>query len=600
MGLGRSAVPIGPYLIPRSAIIFCGAFSSAILFLLLGPYSNFSAAGYIDPWLYTGYFTHFTYLVQHYGLNYYVSRLPWILPGLAVFQVATPAAASVILNALILACCMTALWLIITWHYGKLPAALACIALITNPFLMSAVSWDYPDGPATAYAFLALACFLRPNQGRIPNAALGGACLALSGYTNLAVLPVLLGAVAIPLWRYKRSFKELLRQAVYVVLGGAAVTLVFAIIGKLMIHTYFFFMPQIDMIRYTFDHPEYLKNMWGTGYAWIPSAYRLFPALFLMFLGGLLLAQRRKCSSVYIESYVCFVVTCALFCVFEFGFHNVGLRLSFCSTYMMAPLLTFGGVLMGEWFTYRGTSLAPVEARSATGAQERASMPTVVVWSLVASFGLALPFVYALAPSVSLSPREIWVAFLMVAVFSAVCVMVPRERQGSASPLLCCLIFAGLFFGPARDPALGYIWSKGNASVFQVLMRIENLVDSGVPPDRIVRFWYDEREPVLPVSRGGPGSVANLFDSAYSLYLWGYVDFTKELASGPKAEIKRLVDAHTTLVHLSVDTDNLAEHTHLLSNRGIVAGNERRWVIPSIYGNLIVVLQDVLDDAGMH
>jgi hypothetical protein len=84
------------------------------------------------------------------------------------------------------------------------------------------------------------------------------------------------------------------------------------------------------------------------------------------------------------------------------------------------------------------------------------------------------------------------------------------------------------------------------------------------------------------------------------LYLWGYVDFTKELASGPKAEIKRLVDAHTTLVHLSVDTDNLAEHTHLLSNRGIVAGNERRWVIPSIYGNLIVVLQDVLDDAGMH
>jgi len=68
---------------------------------------------------------------------------------------------------------------------------------MTNPYFMNSVSWNYPDGPAIAYSFLALASFLRPYEGRIPNSALGGACLALSGYANLAGLPVLLGIICI-------------------------------------------------------------------------------------------------------------------------------------------------------------------------------------------------------------------------------------------------------------------------------------------------------------------------------------------------------------------------------------------------------------------
>jgi len=571
----------------RFAAVFGGALGSTLLFLLLGPYSNFSAAGYLDPWLYTGYFTHFRYMVEHYGINYYVSRLPWVLPGLAVFQVAKPAAASVIVNALILACAVTALWHVVTWYYGKWPALLACIALVTNPYLIAGVSWDYPDGPATAYAFLALACFLRPWEGRVPNSVWGGACLALSGYTNLAGLPVLLGTLAIPLWRYRRSLKGLIWQAIYVVCGGAAVTLVLALIGKVMIHTYLFFMPQIEQILYTFHHPEYLRNMWGTGYAWIPLAYRLFPALFVMLLGGVVLAQRRKYGGVYFESYLALVATIVLFCIFEFVFHNVGLRLSFCSTYMMAPLLTFAGILIGE--SLRGE-----------GEKALASPGSAIVWTLAPVFGVVLPFAYALAPPISLSHLQVWGGMSIVAVLSVVCVMASSEKRAFIATLLICLIFAGLFFGPARDQSLGYIWSKGNAAIFQILMQIENRVDSEVPDDRTVRFWYDTDEPVRLVPTVGRSKPSNLFDSAYSLYLWGYFDFTKELPSGPKADIQRLVNARTTFVHLSVDSDPVAERTRQLAARGIVAGNERRWVIPSIYGNLRLVLQDVLDDSRMN
>jgi hypothetical protein len=591
---------VGSWVLPQSVGVFIVSLAASLLFLLLGPYSNFSSPGYIDPWLYTGYFTHFPYLLHHFGVTYYVSRLPWIIPGLIVFKVATPASASVLLNALIVAASIASLYLIIFWHYGNLPAALACIALMTNPYFISAVSWDYPDGPAIAYAFLGMACLLRPSRGRVSTTILGGAFLALSGYTNLAVLPVLLGMLAIPLWRDKTSPRELVRQGLLIILGIAAMTLILAIVGKLLINTYLFFMPQIDMIRYTRAHPDYLKNMWGTGYGWLPEAYRLFPPVFIVFLGGGLLMRRRKVQPGYIESYLCLVVTCALFCFFEFGLHNVGLRVAYCSTYIMAPLLAFAGMLIGECISGQRESRFH---KLTVGVGEMTLKPaftaTTVLWVVVALFGLSLPFYFAVARPISFSRSDIWIGLFIVGLLAAISVFSLRPGM-IPEALISCLIFTGLFVGPAFDPSLAYVWSADNASVFQTLMQIESLVDSGVPPDRTVRFWYDIDEPARPVPKIPQAKLAYLFDSAYSLYLWGYFDFTKQLPSGPTADLKRLVDAKTTFVHLSLMSDNLAERTHLLSARGIVVGNERRWIIPSNYGDLCVVLQDVQDDSGMH
>jgi hypothetical protein len=580
----------GSWTIPPSAVVFATSLAAAILFLLLGPYSNFGPAGFLDPWFYTGYFTHFSYLIHHYGITYYVSRLPWILPGLLVFKVATPAAATVILNALIMACSATALYFIVAWHYGKLAAVLACIALMTNPYFIYSVSWDYPDGPATAYSFLALACFLRPIRGRIPNSALGGACLALSAYTNLAGLPVLLGILAIPLWRFRRSFKELIRQGLYVLCGVLALTLVLAIIGKLLLGTYLFYMPQIEQIEYTFDHPNYLSNMWGTGYAWIPAAYRLSPALLMLFAGGVMLARRRECKTVYVEGYIGLVITCALFCIFEFGFHNVGLRVPSCTTYLMCPLLAFAGLLLGECLYQSGNFRLPKFAFSAGERRLKPGIPpTAAIWLMTALFGLGLPFYFALAAPMEITGSEIWTLVLVAALSSAVCIVLSRPRQVFPYALLCCIIFMGLFFGPAVDPSLGYVWGKGNASFFQSLMGIENVVDSGVPAERGVKFWFDV-----------DGPAHGLFDSAYSLYLWGYYDFSKQLPSDPLDDLKGRVNANTTLVHLTLNTGRIPDRNQMLAARGIVTGNERRWIVPSTFGNVYVVLEDVLDVSGMH
>lgn len=56
-----------------------------MLWMAFGPFVIYPPSGFIDPWIYTGYFTNFHYLVAHNGFTYYVSRLPSILPGRLAF-----------------------------------------------------------------------------------------------------------------------------------------------------------------------------------------------------------------------------------------------------------------------------------------------------------------------------------------------------------------------------------------------------------------------------------------------------------------------------------------------------------------------------------
>ncbi|MBV8843902.1 MAG: hypothetical protein JO307_13920 [Bryobacterales bacterium] len=565
---GRWAMPFGP------AVFFLNL-ATSILFLLFGPYSNFAAAGYLDPWFYTGYFTHFTYMVSHFGATYYASRLPWIIPGVLVFKIAPPMAASVLLNALICAFSGTALFFIVYWSYGPFPAVLASIVLVTNPYFMSTISWDYPDGPAIAYAFAALALFAHPPPVRFKYSMGAGIAFALCAATNLAAIPVLLGILVVPVWRYKRDPKAFVHTAVGALSGAILTSAILIILSKWLLNLYQFYLPQVRMIEYVRAHPDYLANMWGTGNAWIPKAYRLGPALFTVFAGGAVLFRRSARTGIYLPVYLCWITTFGLLCLFEFGFHNVSLRVAYVGSYMVCPLMACAGLLIGEAMFQRDARSKP----SAAG---------YVIAAALAAFGIALPVLYAQSRVPPISFSEFWIGLAVLSLVTPVLLAVPRRSRifGTAA---CGLIFIALFLGPARDQALGYVWTNENADVFQTLMRIEGVIDSSVPRTRTVRFWYDLHEPA-----------SNLFDSAYSLYLWAYFDFTKQLPSAREGDIKRLVDSNTTFAHLTLNTDKTAERTRLLAERGIIVGNQRSAVMHSQLGDIHLVLQDVVDDSKLH
>ena len=192
-----------------STAVLLGAFAVVILWLMFGPYALFPPAGYIDPWFYPGYFMNFSYLLNHYGVTYYVSRLPWIVPGLAAFATTSPQVASLLLCAAIVTVTAVSLYWSVRWYYGRVPAVLAAVALATNPYFMSTASWHYPDGPALTYAMVALALYVRPRGGKW-NSVLAAGFLALSGFTNMSGGPMILPPLVIPSWLNRHSLKGLL------------------------------------------------------------------------------------------------------------------------------------------------------------------------------------------------------------------------------------------------------------------------------------------------------------------------------------------------------------------------------------------------------
>ena len=54
---------------------------------------------------------------------------------------------------------------------------------------------------------------------------------------------------------------------------------------------------------------------------------------------------------------------------------------------------------------------------------------------------------------------------------------------------------------PTLGRDIGAYFESGErylSDLFQSITQIEGLVDAGIDPDRVVKFWYDPEEPVHP------------------------------------------------------------------------------------------------------
>ncbi|MCU1232602.1 MAG: hypothetical protein JWP63_569 [Candidatus Solibacter sp.] len=522
-------------------VVAAAALAAAALFLLLGPYSNFAPSGFLDPWFYTGYFTNFGYLIHHFGPTYFVGRLPWIIPGLLAFRIAPPEAASVMLNVAIVATSLIALYWAVRWHYGRTPAVLACACLLTNPYFMSTVSWDYPDGPAIAYAFVGLAFAVRPNGNRVWV----GIFLTLSLLTNLAGAPMIAALLVLVFWRACEWKRDALRLAA----GAVGTVLVLCPIAQVLVGRWTYFYWQVYQTIQTFSHPGFLDKMWGTGPAFLLTASRLFAPLLLVAAGPILLV-RRKAGDLAWAAWISLAACLALFSLQEFAAHGVALRVSYHSSYLIVPLFFFAGVLLGE-----------------TGRlSER--------WAAVAVLlAIALPFTQESLARV----LPVWPALLVMGAVTLI----------ARSPWQQLCLIAMLFLASGLDPAISYVWDRPaghNREVFRSLMTLEGYLNSAVDPERRVQFWIDDEEQ-------GP-----LYRSADALYLWIHSDFTEDLAHASAAHIRGELKANATLVHLTMHPEVLDARRKLLAARGIAIGNERTAHFPWA----TVVLQDVTDLSALR
>ena len=541
---------------PESAIVWITALAASLAFLLIGPYSNFAPVGFLDPWYYTGYFLHFGYLVHTYGPTYYVSRLPWILPGLAAFRIAPPEAASVLLNLAIVSMSAVSLYWSIRWFYGPPAGATAAAILVTNPYFVSTVSWDYPDGPSIAYGFTALAFALRPGGSRRVNGVLAGVFLALSGLTHMAAIPMILSVVTIALWRRRR---ELVGECVYISAGAAIAVLALCPISQALIGRWTYFYWQIYFAIQTIRNPADFAHAWGTGPGFLLSAYRLLAPALLLIFGAFLVRRISKNRDLAWASYLALAVCLGLYSFQEFVLHAASLRVHYQTSFMIVPLFLFAGTILGEFTT---------------------SWPRA---GMVVAFAVALPFIF----SFWAWPQHRWLILLFLGAATLMLFLFRQLQLGAIA------VTALLFLSPALDPAYAYAWDRPapalgpNRSTFRNLMTFDAAVQSATDPSRKLRFWFDRDEPACP-----------FYDSAESLYLWIPADFTRELPTWSHAELMKQVPANATFVNLTIHPERVASRLRLLASRGVRTGNERRRTMQYQGATLYIILEDVQSTHG--
>lgn len=561
----------------KSAAALAAVFGTVALWLAYGPFSIYSPIGTLDPWFYTGYFTNFSYLLLHRGFSYYVSRLPWIIPGRFVYSIASPEFATLLLCAAIVTASGLSLYWVVRWHYGHLPAVVAALALITNTYFMSAASWQYPDGAAIAYAMVALAFYLRPHGNAGWNGFLAAAALTLSGFTHMAGAPMILALLVIPLLRWRQSPKELLRQGLCALAGVVLTTLLLMAVSKAVLGDARIFKPQFDFWISIVQHPNYLPDMWGTGPGFLKTAVRLFTPAFLLVFGPVLLKAVRKPNAIAWPCYFAFLTCCLLFALQEFVMHRVSLRVPFVSSYVLVLVFCFAGVALGELWNYKKASPA---ARNAAAA--------------LAILTLLLPCVYSVwrpegRPAVT--GEAVWGVLAALGAAAIVLTILGRRFGFPLRSSAAALVLIAVSAGPAMDPNIGAglgqqkilhasnLWSGPEAAAFQCLMKFEDYLKSQVDdPKWDLIFWWDQDEPL-----------AALFNSAESLYVTGHIDVAKTLSKGSG----RLYLTNTMMVHLTTHPERIAERTKLMASRGIGVGYQRHLDLAYAGINFTVTVQDL-------
>ena len=548
------------------ARVFAVAFAVSLLLLAVGPYTNVNPNGSLDPWFYTGYFQNFSEMVERYGSTYYVSRLPYVLPGVALYKIFSPAVANWVLNALLLTAIVAPLYLVIAGIFGRLAGLLAAIAAISNSYLVSTILWDYPDGPAIAFAMLGFWLYLGSDT-RTPSrwgAAGAGAMWMMAGITNFIVVFSLVGLAATAALWHRRTLKELLGDAAFFALGSIACLAVWFGISKLTLGIWNLLGPQWGQVRHASDNKDYLLNMWGRGYEWIPEAFRLIPIVAAVILGLILVATRRSAEfpqghRAALAAVIGLAISLACFAWMEFGMQKVLLRVSYHSSYLTSSLLVAVGALAGYVLSRLPTTWPRWAAFALVAACFAAPLISRAYWYKPFEY---LPWLAGLlGGSLLLAVPRGAVACLGLAAFAALVTLAPAVDQVGARAL-----------GPKEALFIPDSSSKivANRAAYSLELShdLQVLLKNGGLRRHPLRFWFDRDEPNK-----------DFFESLYAMFLWGESDVARVLQTSTPEQLRQFFPAPCRLVHLATDQHKIHAHRQRLEEAGLVWREMGNWTL---------------------
>lgn len=115
---------------------------------------SFNSPASFDPWYFVGYFLNLQDLLRDFSWAYQGSRLSWILPGYAAYQMFPPAIANYLLDGLLYYVCTFSIYFILKQLFSARVGLVVSVLIGFYSFFLFATGWDYVDGAGIAYYLL--------------------------------------------------------------------------------------------------------------------------------------------------------------------------------------------------------------------------------------------------------------------------------------------------------------------------------------------------------------------------------------------------------------------------------------------------------------
>jgi hypothetical protein len=463
--------------------------------------------GTIDPWLYTALWTNFDQIYHSFSGTYYVSRVPWIVPGYVLNGVFDARPAALVLHTVYFLGGGVLFYVLCRRWLGVVGAACGYVGLIGCQMYFNAHRWDYHEGGVLTYLIGAYAFSLPRTHSpllRAASLALGGFFAAAMVTTRildvayLAGLPLLYFAVAGELPRVTRV-KQAARDLAAFALGAAALLVAGGLFAKSHGDEFLFFMPQVRVVRSgSGGYNQLPVDQWlpSSPYFWVPLFAIVFAAVVLI-LGPKLDRVARR---VLLAAGAWLALTYGAFVAWQFlgdgWVFNVGYYFSSFLVPTVFCLTAAAAVLIGApAFSVRSTLVAIACCVAVLGP---------VVWIYRTDSGLRVATDYEHHSYITMF------AAMGVAVLLGALVRVPRLRAMGAAAV------ASAFFAVAYgvDSSLT-TWGFGASET-----RSGALYDVGQQLIRHLRANGYERE--LPRFWCDANDVATGIGTIQSLYYWAF------------------------------------------------------------------------------
>jgi hypothetical protein len=256
--------------------------------------------GFIDPWVYFGYFLDLTQHLRTFKGAYFTTRLTWTVPGAIVYRFFPPLVATYVLHLALFYAATVSLYLILKITVSQRAAVLATLLMAFHSYFLWSMGWPYIDGAGSTYLLLTMAALTFAGRSDHPRRWLivAGALAAAAVYCQLFLVtfaPVVLGYSHFARRETRRnqspgSWKPF-------AWGFAGVTVIFGTFNMAVNGRFLFFINSLGTAaKLIINHNPYQDSTYG----WLSGAtWLVLPAITLV---GAVLCLRRGQSILSIPN----------------------------------------------------------------------------------------------------------------------------------------------------------------------------------------------------------------------------------------------------------------------------------------------------------